>query len=230
MSDWSIWKADRTHGVEESLKQMAEAGVTDLYVDTENTRTMEGLRVTFYLGEKDGKPVVQIDGSGDFRINVNDGAIWDQHTDAPRNYFPDIEDHTSGSMILAAALHMYQMDIASDYDKSYTYAQMVRLRSELLAAGFTEGEVDGNGSLVYWFDDEDAHVAHRIEGELKVHDSFEEMGYDVELFHPDCAEEGRKLFVAINEEDDEVRAFELDVTNLPECPVCKKTIGGPADA
>jgi hypothetical protein len=83
MSDWSIWKAERTHAPKESLKQMAEAGVTDLFVDTENTRTMEGLRVTFYLGEMDGKPVVQVDGSGDFRVNVNDAPIWDQRPDAP---------------------------------------------------------------------------------------------------------------------------------------------------
>ena len=35
------------------------------------------LEVTFYKGATDGKPVVQIDGQGDFRINVNDEPIWD---------------------------------------------------------------------------------------------------------------------------------------------------------
>lgn len=35
------------------------------------------LIVTFYYGEHDGKPVVQIDGDADFRVNVNDGPIWD---------------------------------------------------------------------------------------------------------------------------------------------------------
>lgn len=38
----------------------------------------DGLTVTFYHGRDDGKPVVQIDGEADFRINVNDCPIWDQ--------------------------------------------------------------------------------------------------------------------------------------------------------
>lgn len=43
----------------------------------------ESLKVTFYHGQMDGKPVIQIDGSADFRINVNDAPIWDQSTEAP---------------------------------------------------------------------------------------------------------------------------------------------------
>lgn len=72
-------------------------------------------------------------------------------------------------------------------------------------------------------------VGVRIEGELREHDSFDELGYDVALFHLKCFEEGYKLFDSISEEDHEVRRFELDQDALPECPVCKKTIGGPAD-
>ena len=68
-------------------------------------------------------------------------------------------------------------------------------------------------------------VAVRIEGELKEHDSFDEVGYDVRLFHRGCFQEGYKLFDAVNEEDHEVRRFELDDDNLPECPVCGRTIG-----
>lgn len=41
----------------------------------------DNLEITFYHGQMDGKPVIQIDGSADFRINVNDCPIWDQHTD-----------------------------------------------------------------------------------------------------------------------------------------------------
>lgn len=41
----------------------------------------DGLVLTFYHGQMDGKPVIQIDGEADFRINVNDCPIWDQHTD-----------------------------------------------------------------------------------------------------------------------------------------------------
>ena len=38
--------------------------------------------VTFYRGELDGHPVVQIDGATTFRINVNDSTIWDQSPEA----------------------------------------------------------------------------------------------------------------------------------------------------
>lgn len=40
-----------------------------------------GLQVMFYHGRDDGKPVIQIDGSADFRINVNDCPVWDQSTE-----------------------------------------------------------------------------------------------------------------------------------------------------
>lgn len=40
-----------------------------------------GIVVTFYHGQMDGKPVIQIDGSADFRINVNDCPVWDQSTE-----------------------------------------------------------------------------------------------------------------------------------------------------
>lgn len=42
-----------------------------------------GLAITFYHGRDDGKPVIQIDGNADFRINVNDCPIWDQQTGEP---------------------------------------------------------------------------------------------------------------------------------------------------
>ncbi|AMM44251.1 hypothetical protein BJD78_gp81 [Arthrobacter phage KellEzio] len=44
------------------------------------------LAVSFWHGPTDGVPVIQIDGEGQFRINVNDAPIWDadpsnhQHT------------------------------------------------------------------------------------------------------------------------------------------------------
>lgn len=42
----------------------------------------EPILVTFYRGELDGRPVVQIDGSAAFRVNVNDSTIWDQSPEA----------------------------------------------------------------------------------------------------------------------------------------------------
>ncbi len=55
-------------------------------------RAAPELEVVFFHGAEDGKPVIQIDGSMDFRINVNDGTIWDQSPEAARQPFPDVED------------------------------------------------------------------------------------------------------------------------------------------
>lgn len=49
----------------------------------------EGIVLTFYHGREDGKPVIQIDGQADFRINVNDGPVWDQSTEV--NYEIPVE-------------------------------------------------------------------------------------------------------------------------------------------
>ncbi|POH72451.1 hypothetical protein [Arthrobacter glacialis] len=42
----------------------------------------EPILATFYCGEFDGRPVVQIDGAAAFRVNVNDSTIWDQSPEA----------------------------------------------------------------------------------------------------------------------------------------------------
>ena len=41
----------------------------------------DNLEITFFHGQMDGKPVIQIDGQADFRINVNDCPVWDQSTE-----------------------------------------------------------------------------------------------------------------------------------------------------
>ena len=42
----------------------------------------EPILATFYRGEFDGRPVIQIDGAAAFRVNVNDSTIWDQSPEA----------------------------------------------------------------------------------------------------------------------------------------------------
>ena len=42
----------------------------------------EPILASFYCGEFDGRPVVQIDGGAAFRVNVNDSTIWDQSPEA----------------------------------------------------------------------------------------------------------------------------------------------------
>lgn len=66
-------------------------------------------------------------------------------------------------------------------------------------------------------------VAARIEGHLYKNPS--EM-YDVVLVHRDCREEAQNLFKVITEEDDRVRAFEIDWSQPANftCDVCKVPI------
>jgi hypothetical protein len=71
----------------------------------------------------------------------------------------------------------------------------------------------------------DRIIGTRFVGELKEHDTFDEMGYDVRLTHNgDCARKGYVLFQRIHEVDREVREFEVDADNLPDCDVCGKGI------
>lgn len=72
----------------------------------------------------------------------------------------------------------------------------------------------------YGLDPQDV-VGVRIEGHLK-EDASE--FYDVELFHRDCADQGRDLFRQINEEDGWIRAFELDWNQPAHCPVCETSL------
>lgn len=52
----------------------------------------DGLAVTFYHGQMDGKPVIQIDGEADFRINVNDCPVWDQSTSVDYSMPEELRD------------------------------------------------------------------------------------------------------------------------------------------
>lgn len=70
-------------------------------------------------------------------------------------------------------------------------------------------------------------VAVRVEGKLKAdsdEDAIEELGYEVEYFHPHCATEGMGLFEHISEVDMHVLAFELDWNSPTHCPVCETSI------
>lgn len=43
---------------------------------------LDGFTVSTCVGA-DGVPVVQVDGMGSLRVNVNDGPVFDQHTESP---------------------------------------------------------------------------------------------------------------------------------------------------
>ena len=58
-----------------------EAGFNVDWIHGPDVPMTHGLVVTFYHGQMDGKPVIQIDGTADFRINVNDCPVWDQSTE-----------------------------------------------------------------------------------------------------------------------------------------------------
>lgn len=65
-------------------------------------------------------------------------------------------------------------------------------------------------------------VGARIEGHLK--EGGDPDFYDVELFHRDCADDGRDLFREITEEDSRVMAFELDWNQPAHCDVCDRSL------
>lgn len=71
----------------------------------------------------------------------------------------------------------------------------------------------------------DRIIGSRLIGELKEHDTFDEMGYDVRLVHNgDCFRKAPIPFRWVQEVDREVREFEVDADNLPNCDVCGKGI------
>lgn len=77
---WGIWEYEQIPAGGHIKDYMHKVSLPDVgRIDSEDKEL--GLEVTFYMGQMDGKPVIQIDGSGDFRVNVNDGPIWDQSTE-----------------------------------------------------------------------------------------------------------------------------------------------------
>jgi hypothetical protein len=74
-------------------------------------------------------------------------------------------------MLQKAALHFHHMDMGLAVNmRSYGFAEASKLRAELLAAGFPESKVDGNGTLdrgdyfdedgaAYFFDDAEPGAA-----------------------------------------------------------------------
>lgn len=71
-----------------------------------------------------------------------------------------------------------------------------------------------------------AIVGSRIQGELKEHDSFDEMGYDLRLVHNhgDCFSKVYGQFKRIHEIDREVLDWEIDRDNPTTCDACGKGI------
>ena len=79
------------------------------------------LTVVTYFGQADGKPVLQIDGEADFRINVNDAPVYDRHTD-------------SESVLNLAALALYRQMVGMPHRHTI---DIDKLREALTDAGFT---------------------------------------------------------------------------------------------
>lgn len=73
--------------------------------------------VTVYHGETDSVPVVQIDGGGSLRVNVNDAPVFDRGTeDAGRN--------ADGSCIATVADVAYALS-NTEYDPAKVLAQVL---------------------------------------------------------------------------------------------------------
>lgn len=70
-------------------------------------------------------------------------------------------------------------------------------------------------------------VAARIEGELLENsdqDALDNLGYEVELVHRGCLNEGIAMFKEVTEVDSRVQAGELDWSQPYSCAVCEQSI------
>lgn len=111
---WGFWK-DRQHG--HVLDDVDGATISGPNGDE--------LDIAFYKGAGDAKPVIQIDGQGDFRINVNDCPVYDRHTDSE-----------SRMNIAALAHYKHLAGQPGEY-----FFDLAELREELVQHGFTLAEL-----------------------------------------------------------------------------------------
>lgn len=73
------------HAVEETTNVRGTITTSPSITHAPTDATDDDITVTVHHGVEDGKPIIWIDTAGDntdFRINVNDGAIWDSGTDS----------------------------------------------------------------------------------------------------------------------------------------------------
>jgi hypothetical protein len=115
------------------LPEVDEAG-EPIAFDINDFEEDRRLVVTFYKGEADGKPVIQIDGDGDFRINVNDGVVFNRSTD-------------SNDVLREMALALYHEEVGLRGRGRYDRYELVKIRNELIDAGYHPHVIDSNGEL-----------------------------------------------------------------------------------
>lgn len=132
--------------------------------------------------------------------------------------------HTARQHFGLAWSHLYEpihFNVDSEYWPLGELAVIVQERADQPVRWFTSSQPE-----YYGVGARDV-VAVRVEGRLKEdsdEDALEELGYEVELFHPRCATEGMTLFEHISEVDMHVLAFELDWNSPAHCTVCETSI------
>lgn len=101
-------------------------------------------------------------------------------------------------MIARAALHMHHIDMgAAEWGRSYTYEEAKQLRDDLLMFGYSEREVDANGTL-----DASDYEDEGEEGDAVVF-VFDHEGESFEVRHDGCGEydlydDGGYLLIGFN--------------------------------
>lgn len=106
------------------------AGALDLEHNVDHGEGRD-LQLSLYHGADDGVPVIQVDTDGSnshFRINVNDGTIWDQGSEDDRNFFPDPSDRQRYVKPFLAAAE------AAEQARGRAQAELEALRTALEAA------------------------------------------------------------------------------------------------
>jgi hypothetical protein len=85
----------------------------------------------------------------------------------------------------------------------------------------------GTSDPEYYGHDSTELVAARIEGELLENsdqDALDNLGYEAELVHRGCLNEGLAMFKEVTEVDSRVQAGELDWAEPYSCAVCEQSI------
>lgn len=71
---WQLRQGDKLQALG---GEMVDIKVEHRLEEGEDDEPGVNLSLTFWHGQEDGVPVVQIDGTGRFRVNVNDAPVWD---------------------------------------------------------------------------------------------------------------------------------------------------------
>ena len=165
-------------GLNGALYSAEEAPAHVSWVHGPDVDPDDGLEITFYHGQMDGKPVIQIDGSADFRVNVNDCPVWDQHTDQDYEIPVELRESLETRQRMLAKAETIKagkrvwVGVIRDFEGAWIYVGATE--RALLA------DMRSNYSMVEWREESTREWTRRVEdiGATVTYDSYYVEGED----------------------------------------------------